>query len=137
VPIGSLPDPTQRLHQVSVLVNSWRSEPALLATDALAGVLNRLPTRVTTELFGSMLKHVDFVTSNVPGAPIPIYLGGAEVVANYAFGPLSGAATNITLLSHCGTCCIGINTDTVAVSDPEVFLRCQQEGFAEVLALGN
>jgi len=136
VPVGALPDAGARLQRVSELVGVWRNEPALLATDALAGVLNRLPTRVTTELFGSMLKHVDFVTSNVPGAPVPIFLGGAEVIANYAFGPLSGAATNITLLSHLGTCCIGVNTDTVAIDDPDVFLRCQQQGFAEVLALG-
>ena len=49
-----------------------------------------------------MLKGADFVTSNVPGAPFPIYSGGAELERMYAFGPLSGAAVNVTLLSHCG-----------------------------------
>ena len=59
-----------------------------------------------------MFKGADFVTSNVPGAPFPLYLGGAEIERIYAFGPLSGTATNVTLLSHCGTCCIGVNVDT-------------------------
>ena len=40
----------------------------------LADVLNRLPTDATTGIFGSMLRGVDFVTSNVPGPPIPVYL---------------------------------------------------------------
>ena len=38
----------------------------------------------------------------------------------YAFGPLSGAAVNVTLLSNCGTCCIGVNVDSVAVPDRDV-----------------
>ena len=41
----------------------------------------------------------------------------------YAFGPLSGAAVNVTLLSHCGTCCIGVNVDAVAVPDREVMVQ--------------
>jgi len=137
VPVGAIPDVAQRMHRIRELVTAWRDEPVLGATEAVAGVLNRLPTRLTTQLFGSMLKHVDFVTSNVPGAPVPIYLGGAEVIANYAFGPLSGAAANITLLSHTGTCCIGINTDAAAVRDPEVLVDCLHQGFSEVLALGS
>jgi hypothetical protein len=36
----------------------------------------------------------------------------------YPFGPLPGCGPMITLLSHDGTCCIGMNTDTLAVTDP-------------------
>ncbi len=36
----------------------------------------------------------------------------------YPFGPLPGCGPMITLLSHDGTCCIGMNTDTLAVADP-------------------
>jgi WS/DGAT/MGAT family acyltransferase len=136
VPVSAIANPAARMQRIRELVTSWRGEPVLAATESVAGVLNRLPTRVTTQLFGSMLKNVDFVTSNVPGAPVPIFLGGAEVTANYAFGPLSGAAANITLLSHCGACCIGINTDATAVTDPDVLVACLREGFEEVIALG-
>ena len=78
----------------------------------IAGVLNRLPTGITTQLFGGMLKGIDFVTSNVPGAPIPVYLAGAQVEANYALGPLSGAAINVTLLSATSTTCSSASTAT-------------------------
>jgi diacylglycerol O-acyltransferase len=82
-----------------------------------------------------MLKHVDFLASNVPGLPTPIYLGGARVDAFYAFGPTTGAALNVTLMSYCDTCHIGVNTDVGAVPDPAVLLECLAEGFDEVLAL--
>jgi len=75
---------------------------------------------------------MDFVTSNVPGAPIPVYLGGAAVEANYALGPLSGAAINVTLLSHLDQVFVGINSDPAAVPDPELLTACFEEGFAEV-----
>jgi hypothetical protein len=128
-------DPEQRMHAVGELSRQARDEPAIHLTDALAGVLNQLPTTVSTALFGAMLKGADFVTSNVPGVPFPVYLAGAELLRNYAFGPLSGSAANITLVSHCGTCCIGVNVDRLAVPDRDAFLQCLDDGFSEVLQL--
>ncbi len=111
-------------------------EPALQMTSTLAGILNRLPTAATTALFGGMLKCCDFVTTNVPGAPVPVYVAGARVDRFYAFAPPAGAAFNVALISHCDTCCIGLVIDTVAVPDPDVLVACLHDGFHEVLALG-
>lgn len=133
----AIDDPTMRIAEVGRLSRWIRDEPAIALTDALAGVLNQLPTTLSTAIFGAMLKGADFVTSNVPGAPIPLYAAGAELERMYAFGPLSGAAANLTLLSHCGTACIGVNVDAVAIPDIETFLKAQRESFAEVLALGK
>ena len=41
-------DPVKRMARVNELVAAARDEPALALTDAVAGVLNRLPTTVTT-----------------------------------------------------------------------------------------
>jgi diacylglycerol O-acyltransferase / wax synthase len=128
----NIADPVERMRIIRGLVTEQRDEPALAFTDAIAGVLNRLPTGAVTQLFGSMLKGIDFVTSNVPGAPFPVYLAGSRVEANFAFAPLSGAAANITLLSHIDELQVGVNTDPAAVPDPEVFLACLQEGFDEI-----
>jgi hypothetical protein len=98
-------------------------------------LLNRLPRRVATALFGSMLKGADFITSNVPGSPFPLYLCGAEVQELYAFGPLSGSAANLVLVSHCGTCFVGVNTDTRAIPDTAGFAADLRAGFDEILAL--
>jgi hypothetical protein len=104
-------------------------------TSTMAGVLNRLPTATTTALFGGMLKCCDFVTSNIPGAPVPVYVAGARVERLYAFAPPAGAAFNVALISHCDTCCVGVVIDTAAVPDHEMLLGSLRTGFDEVLAL--
>jgi diacylglycerol O-acyltransferase len=82
-----------------------------------------------------MLKAIDVVTSNVPGAPMPIWIAGARLIANYGFGPLSGAASNITLLSYVDDVHVAVSTDPAAVPDPDLFVACLQEGFDEIQAL--
>ena len=52
----------------------------------ISGLLNRLPTSVTTSLFGAMLKGIDFVTSNVPGPRFEVYLAGAKLEGVYRSG---------------------------------------------------
>jgi diacylglycerol O-acyltransferase len=133
---AAIDDPAQRMTAIGTLVRGWRAEPALRMTSTLAGVLNRLPTATSTALFGGMLKCVDFVTSNVPGAPVPVFVAGAQVDGFYAFAPPSGSAVNVTLMSHCNQCCIGIVTDAAAVTDPDILVECLREGFAEIVSLG-
>ncbi len=53
----------------------------------------------------------------------------------YPFGPLPGCAAMITLISHDGTCCIGINSDTLAITDPGGLVEDLQAGLDEVVAL--
>jgi hypothetical protein len=43
----------------------------------------------------------------------------------------------ITLISHDGTCCIGINVDPAAVARPEVLVEGLRAGLAEVTALAG
>lgn len=126
----------QRVQDAAACSHEWRDERALSLTDVLAAALNRLPTRVTTRVFGGMLKNVDFVATNVPGVPVPVYLAGAKVEREYAFGPPSGSAVSFALVSHVDTCCIGVNVDTTAVRDPQRLVSCLRESFDEVLALG-
>ena len=90
---------------------------------------------MTTSFFGAMLKGGDFVTSNIAGAPVPVFLAGAQLDRMYAFAPLSGTAVNVALISHCGTCCIGITSDSAAVPDPEILVEHLGAGFDEVLTL--
>ena len=131
IPIA-MRDPIERMRAIRALVTFQRNEPALTFTDAIAGILNRLPTAVVTQLFGSMLKGVDFVTSNVPGVPAPVFFAGAALESQVAFGPLTGAAANITLVSYLDDLHIGVNMDSAAIPDRDVFIECLREGFDEV-----
>jgi diacylglycerol O-acyltransferase / wax synthase len=132
VPAGTA-DPVQRMREIGAEVARWREEPSLELTQAIAATLNLLPPAVV----GGMLKHVDFLASNVPGFPVPVYLAGARVEGYYPFGPTIGSSVNVTLLSYVDTCCIGVSCDAAAVPDPHVLAECLQEGFGEVLALAG
>ncbi len=128
-------DPTERMQVIRALVHQQRDEPALPIVDEISSLLNRFPTAVTTAVFGAMMKGCDFVTSNVPGPPFDVYVCGARVEQIYGFGPLSGAAANITLFSYDGDLGIAVNTDRAAVPDPDVFVECLEQGLAEVLGV--
>ena len=132
VPVG-LRDPISRMRKIHELCLEARHEPAIDHTQAIAGALNLLPRGVV----GSMLKHVDFLASNVPGIDDPVYLAGARVVQWYAFGPTIGAALNATLVSYDGTCYVGVNVDTGAIPDSAAMLGCLREGFDEVMHTGS
>lgn len=128
VPVGEAA-PVERMRQIDALCTRLRHERAVPHSDAIAGVLNVLPASVT----GGMLKHVDVLSSNVPGFEGHVYVGGARVEGFWPLGPTIGAAANITLMSYAGRCCLGVTTDAGAVPDPEVFAACLREGFDEVL----
>jgi diacylglycerol O-acyltransferase / wax synthase len=124
-------DPHDLMQAVDDRVREWRDEPAVGLSGPIAAALNLLPSAV----LGGMLKHVDFLASNVPGTPVPMFVAGAEVGRYYAFGPTIGAAVNVTLMSYVDTCCIGINVDTGAVPDLDDLVTCIGDGFDEVLAV--
>jgi WS/DGAT/MGAT family acyltransferase len=128
-------DPIERMGVVRDLVRRQRSEPALAMAEPLASVLFRLPASVSTAVFGSLLRGSDFITSNVPGVPIPVFLAGARVESQFAFSPMSGAATNITLVSYTDAVHIGVNRDPAAIPDGDVFHACLEDGFAEIRKL--
>jgi diacylglycerol O-acyltransferase len=126
-------DPVERMQVVHQLVAQQRAEPGLALVDALSALTRRLPTAVQIGVLGGLLRTVDVITSNVPGVPIPLYLAGARMEAQYPFGPRSGAAVNVTLLSYLDSLFIGVNTDPVAVPDQARFVACLRDGFDEVL----
>jgi WS/DGAT/MGAT family acyltransferase len=128
-----LTDPAERIERIHQRIERIRHEKSLPHTQLIAGFLNRVPRWY----IGSILRHVDFVASDVPGIPIPVSLGGAKVCMQYAFGPTIGAAVNVTLVTYVDTCALGINVDAGAIPDIEVFRECLQAGFNEVLALAE
>jgi WS/DGAT/MGAT family acyltransferase len=130
IPVG-VSDPAQRIQQVHERTDRVRHERSLPHTQLIAGFLNRVPRWY----IGSILRHVDFLTSDVPGIPVPVRLGGAKVLMQYAFGPTIGSAVNVTLLTYVDTCALGIDVDTGAIPDVELFSECLRAGFDEVLAL--
>ncbi len=125
-------DPSERIRLIHERSGLVRAERSLPYTQLIAGALNLMPR----SYIASILQHVDFLASDVTGIPIPVYMGGAAVLMQYPFGPTIGAGVNVTLMSYVDTCALGINVDTGAIPDFDVFHACLVEGFAEVLKLG-
>jgi diacylglycerol O-acyltransferase / wax synthase len=130
LPVGVV-DPAERIRRIHERAGAVRHERSLPYTQLIAGGLNLLPRAY----IAAILRHVDFLASDVPGIPVPVYLAGAPVRMQYAFGPTIGAGVNVTLMTFVDTCSLGINVDTGAIPDHEVFHRCLVAGFDEVLAL--
>ncbi|MGV9713656.1 wax ester/triacylglycerol synthase domain-containing protein [Gordonia sp. NPDC003424] len=126
-------DPKELIARIHEIVVNWRLEPAVPLAQPIAGALNVLPSAAV----GAMLEHVDFLASDVPGSPVPLYMAGAKITKQYAFGPTIGAAFNVTLLSYIGDCCLGIDVDDAAVPDLDVLVESLGVGFAEVCDLAT
>lgn len=103
-------------------------EPFLPRTDLLADLTRVAPAEVLVALS----RGSDLTASNVPGLPDEAWMGGAKVERMYPLVATLGAAANITLLSYARQwCSIGIDVDDAAIPDPELFVRCLADGFAE------
>jgi len=127
----AMADPVARIAEIHERAVAARHERSLPYTQSIAGGLNLLPRWY----IGAILRHVDFLASNVPGMPVQMYVGGAAVRMQYAFGPTIGAGVNITLMTYRDTCALGINADSGAVPDFLQFQECLVAGFDEVLTL--
>ena len=91
-----------------------------LVVSSVAGIANLLPTSVAVRFARQQVETVDFTTSNVRGAPFPLYIAGARILANYPVGPCAGTAWNLTLMSYDGHLDNRLNCDSGAVDDPEL-----------------
>ena len=85
VPVAAA-DPAQRIRIIHQQAGKARNERSLRYTDIIAGALNLMPRWYVA----AALRNVDFVASDVPGIPVPVFLGGASVRMQYAFPRRSG-----------------------------------------------
>ena len=133
VPTGEMPM-SDRFRAITAAADHARSDGTASAMNALAAIATNLPTSLLTRIARQQAQTVDFATSNVRGAPMPLYLAGAEVLQNYPVGPLAGVAYNLTLLSYHGSLDMGVNIDTAAVTDPELLRAFLEQAFADLVA---
>ena len=133
-PIGER-DPLKRIEHIQNFVRSARTEPALDIVLKIAPVMVRLPTPVLTAIAANMTAAQDAQISNIPGIAHPIHMAGSHVTHFWPFAPTVGCGMMISMVSHNGRCCIGINSDRAAVTEPELLAACLREGLEEMLAL--
>ncbi len=131
VPTSEMPLP-ERFAAVNEILHAARSDSASGSLDAIATMSTLMPTSVITRLARAQAETVDFATSNVRGAGVPLYMAGAKLLENYPVGPLGGVAFNLTLMSYLGSMDVGINIDEAAVESPALLRDSLVESFAEL-----
>lgn len=133
VPTGEMAI-AQRFEAIAAAAAAARESTSTASMEALAAIASTLPTSVVTRLARQQAQTVDFATSNVRAAPVPLFIAGAQLVANYPVGPLGGVAFNLTLLSYHHSLDMGVNIDTAAITEPELLRTCLEGAFAALLA---
>ena len=125
-------DPIEHLLAVHELLAATRGEKAFQVLDQLAGMMNLLPTSALVAAARHQAETVDFTTSNLRGAPFPLFFGGAQIVENYPVGPLAGTAFNLTVLSYAGELHLGLLADSAAIADPEALRDALADAFEDL-----
>lgn len=133
VPTAEMPL-VERFHAVNEILAAARESASTGSLDQIATFSTVLPTSVVTRLARAQAETVDFATSNVRGAGVPLYMAGARILENYPVGPLGGVAFNMTLMSYMGSLDVGINIDEAAVESPALLRDSLVESFAELAA---
>jgi WS/DGAT/MGAT family acyltransferase len=126
-------EPDHLIQIVDALIDAQRNDPAQSIVEPAQRLLARLPATVGAWAFAQVLRGSDFLTSNLPGSPVPMWIGEARMLAQYPFGPTSAAAVNVTLLSYLDRAHVGISIDTAATDRPELLVECLGEGFDWIL----
>jgi diacylglycerol O-acyltransferase len=118
-------DPVRRLQRthdaMKVAKERHKALPAQLLQDATQfippAVFSRA-SRITFSLAATGRPIWNLVVSNVPGPQFPLYMAGAQLVANYPVSVITdGMGLNITVMSYCGHLDIGIVADRDQMPD--------------------
>jgi diacylglycerol O-acyltransferase / wax synthase len=124
----SIADPLERLHAVARSTQAGKlviqaigpelmMELAELAPPTVVGASARGYARL--RLVDRHPPIVNVIVSNLRGAPMPLYLAGAQLVAAYPIGPLGdGLGPNITVIGYQDSLDFGLNLCPDVVDDP-------------------
>lgn len=135
-------DPVARLKSTAASMGQMKERHRALPADLLSDVNHFIPpalfSRAARATFALTTSSVgrptwNVVVSNVPGPQIPLYCGGARLVANYPVSVITdGLGLNITVMSYDGHLDVGIITDREQITDPWTLLDGLDLSLAEL-----
>jgi WS/DGAT/MGAT family acyltransferase len=139
IPIGGM-SPRSRLAKVRRATEDLKSSSMAVSADAIIGLgafappaLHAMAARVV-----SRGRWFNLVVSNIPAPQMPLYLGGARLVANHPAMPLGehgGLSIGCTSLG--GTMAFGLTADWDTLKDIEVLARGIERGIDDLAAAAS
>ena len=118
-------DPRKRLARTHETMKTAKSRHRAVPASILQDVTQFIPpavlgraARVTLGVTARRTPVFNLVISNVPGAPMPLYMAGAKLLSQYPVSAVAdGLGLNITVISYMDTMNFGIVTDRDQVPD--------------------
>ncbi|MFP4511617.1 MAG: wax ester/triacylglycerol synthase domain-containing protein [Acidimicrobiales bacterium] len=120
------------LRAVSDALGATKHERATGLIEPVAAATELMPSPLLRAAVRWQAATIDFTTSNLRAAPVPLYIAGARIEATYAIGPLAATAANITMMSYDGRIDLGVHVDTAAVTEPELLRDTVVAAFHEL-----
>jgi diacylglycerol O-acyltransferase / wax synthase len=141
---SEIADPAARLEAVHRGTQSQKkisqAVGASLLTDVtefLPGMLAELAALAYTRLglANRISPLFNTVITNVPGPQVPLYSGGARLVANYGMGPiLDGMGLIHPIFSYCGEVTLSFTSCREMLPDPEFYEECLHAAYHDLAA---
>jgi diacylglycerol O-acyltransferase / wax synthase len=133
IPIQPSADTAKLFELVRERLVVAKSESAIGAAEDLAVLVSGLPSAFLVAMTRAQTRTTDFAATNLRGSPLPLYIAGAPVIANFPFGPRTATALNATVLSYCDDLNIGLNIDPAAITNVGAFMADIANSFDAVL----
>lgn len=134
VPAGPMPA-VERLAAVqSAIARQRASVRGGGLMGSLAGVVNLLPTAVTTQAARAQAARIDFATTNVRSSSRPLHIAGRPMTAVFAPGPVAGSAMIAAVISYAGTMHVMFTVDPAAIPESGALCADVEAAFAELFA---
>jgi WS/DGAT/MGAT family acyltransferase len=125
LPVGAMSF-DERVHRVA-RTTSWQKH---VGTPAVGAALLTLTDRlVPAPVQDAVVSHArwvpgwmaDTLVTNVPGSPVPLYVGGRRMPRAYPLIPADGyLRVTVGVVSHAGTLCFGVTGDGEHAPDVDV-----------------
>ena len=138
-------DPAKRVRAAHKAMDQAKARheltPRMLLQDANEGIPPVIMGRTARLLLGvaasgTLRPPLNIVISNVPGSPVPLYLAGARLEANYPLSVITdGVGLNLTILSYEDRIDFGIVGCAEAIKDPWFFADEIRHAYEELLEL--
>ena len=126
------PDVTERMRKIREVVRGAREEGVVDLAGLVAPVIVNIPGPLLAAMEGTMTMH-DVQASNIMSYPVPTYMAGARVLAQYGVGPVPGVAMMATMITRDGGCFISTRYDRLAFDDDDLWAECLVGGFADFI----
>ena len=101
---------------------------------SLAGVVNILPTSLTTSTARAQAAKIDFATTNVRSTSRQLYVAGLPMTEIFAPGPVAGSAMIAAVVSYRDTMHLTMTMDPAAITEPGALRDDVDAAFTALLA---